>query len=205
VCCFLAPARDTRLCSRSRRSSDDDDEDDEEEEDDDEEEEDQGGAQQGANGVALDPGAFGAILDEVLGLTPTSPQPKAPAPAAAAAAASAPRGGAMEMYYGAMDAQLDGAAVRTGYDRSTQAGGPNEDEEEDEEGTPTPINMDMNLVRNLLQSFAAQEAMDGPATTLLSSLRLPLPGGDLASIPGVDASGTVRSDPSAGAPRDGSV
>lgn len=139
-----------------------------------------------SNGVALDPGAFGTILEEVLGMTtPTPPAPKAPS--GATTTAPAPRSGAMETYYAAMDAQLDGAAVRTGYERSTQAGGP--DQEGEQEGVPTPINMDMNLVRNLLQSFAAQEAMDGPATTLLSSLRLPLPGGDLASIPGSDAGG----------------
>lgn len=94
----------------------------------------------------------------------------------------------MEAYYAAMHAQLARTEVMAGFDlEPAPAGpapsgvGPANEVAEGDAAAPT-INLDMNLVRNLLQSFAAQEAMQGPATTLLSSLRLPLPEGDLSTL-----------------------
>ena len=187
-----------RALSDDASDDDDDDDDDNDEDDDDDEAGD-------ATGVSLDLEAFRNVLQDVLGIASLDPatatpgdaptgsapakarpadpasRPSAtPIPAVAAEATTAPPPPSrMEAYYAAMDSQLGGTAVYAGFDVA-----PADDADGDADGSAPPaINLDMNLVRNLLQSFAAQEAMDGPATTLLSSLRLPLPRGDLESIP----------------------
>lgn len=46
------------------------------------------------------------------------------------------------------------------------------DEEMDE---LTPVDVDINLVKNLLDSFASQDGMPGPASNLLGLMGLRLP------------------------------
>jgi len=154
----------------------------------------------GAASVRLDGQRLARAFQQILGVDVTQGPPTVVAAAAAAPAPASerPEPVPMEAYYAAMDAQLAGTEVMAGFDLEPAAApapagppqsgaGPtgsaapiNDDAEGD--AAASTINLDMNLVRNLLQSFAAQEAMEGPATTLLSSLRLPLPEGDLSTL-----------------------
>ena len=46
---------------------------------------------------------------------------------------------------------------------------------EDNQSSPQPVDIDFNLVKNLLDSYGAQEGMAGPASNILQSLGVDIP------------------------------
>ena len=46
---------------------------------------------------------------------------------------------------------------------------------EDNPSSPQPVDIDFNLVKNLLDSYSAQEGMAGPASNILQSLGVDIP------------------------------
>lgn len=71
----------------------------------------------------------------------------------------------LEAYMEAMDAELAETKLAGDFERMEPAKGG----EGESEGLP-PVNLDLNLVKNLLASFHAQEGLPGPATGLLAGL-----------------------------------
>ncbi|KAI9031173.1 SGT1 protein-domain-containing protein [Hyaloraphidium curvatum] len=71
--------------------------------------------------------------------------------------------GEIEGYMEAMDRELASTALANDFERTGPA-------EADANGELPPVNLDYNLVKNLLESFHAQEGLPGPATGLLGGL-----------------------------------
>lgn len=46
---------------------------------------------------------------------------------------------------------------------------------EDEDDDFCPVNVDLNVVKNTLESFKAQQGMPGPATNILSGFNVKIP------------------------------
>ncbi|KAL5473969.1 hypothetical protein EMCRGX_G028539 [Ephydatia muelleri] len=70
-----------------------------------------------------------------------------------------------------MDRELAGTEVGKTFERekvSTNGG-------EDNQSSPQPVDIDFNLVKNLLDSYGAQEGMAGPASNILQSLGVDIP------------------------------
>ncbi|KAJ3196339.1 hypothetical protein HK101_009255 [Irineochytrium annulatum] len=86
----------------------------------------------------------------------------------------------LEEYMCAMDQELAGTKVGASFKGGRQgsargAGAENEAAADLAEEDQAPVDVDYNLVRNLLQSFSAQEGMPGPASNILGRLGLSLP------------------------------
>ncbi|KAJ3024049.1 hypothetical protein HKX48_007980 [Thoreauomyces humboldtii] len=79
-----------------------------------------------------------------------------------------PRTGKLEEYMSSMDAELAHTKVGASFEKFKSTASPGNSEED----TNKPIDLDLNLVTNLLQSFEAQEGLPGPAGTLLGGLGL---------------------------------
>eukprot|EP00898_Chlorokybus_atmophyticus_P001396 jgi/Chlat1/2257/Chrsp17S02567 len=79
--------------------------------------------------------------------------------------------GFMQEYSEVLDEQLRGTAVGQGFERETDAGTPTVKSKE----VLAPVNVDVNLVKNMLASYSAQEGLAGPASTLLGAMGLNLP------------------------------
>lgn len=73
------------------------------------------------------------------------------------------KGPGIAAYMDAMDAELAGTKLAEDFERVEPANGADSDE-------PRPVNLDLNLVKNILASFHAQEGLPGPATGLLAGL-----------------------------------
>eukprot|EP00038_Savillea_parva_P012957 m.208038 g.208038 ORF g.208038 m.208038 type:complete len:760 (-) comp24002_c0_seq1:88-2367(-) len=83
----------------------------------------------------------------------------------------------MEAISAQMDAELAGTKVMesfagddSGDEESASSGKANQ-----EDGMTAPLDIDLNLVRNTLKSFSAQQGLSGPASNLLGSLNVYLP------------------------------
>ena len=77
----------------------------------------------------------------------------------------------LEDYMDQMDAELSGTKVRVGFER--EAGGSGDDDDSD--GESRPVDMDVNLLKNLLESFSSQEGLAGPASSMMMSMGIGLP------------------------------
>jgi hypothetical protein len=101
-------------------------------------------------------------------------------------------GGFMDLYSSVLEQQLAGTSMAETFERSrpeevATATAPASSKEEGEEaggGQPEkeaaplqPVDLDMNLVKNLLRSAAAQGGLAGPASNLAGMLGLELPQG----------------------------
>ncbi len=94
--------------------------------------------------------------------------------------ASAAKEGFFNAYSAALEEQLAGTRMAESFEcaAATNEGEPVDDD--DQQGEPTklrPVNLDMNLVKSLLRSVAAQEGQAGPAGTLVGLLGIELPKG----------------------------
>lgn len=102
----------------------------------------------------------------------------------------------MPAYMRQMDAELAGAGLSSGFARETR---PAERERKRADAAPSParedlppVDVDLNLVKNLLESYSAQAGMPGPASSLLGSLGIALPDdADRTAGPRDDAKGMV--------------
>eukprot|EP00850_Spirogloea_muscicola_P007830 SM000040S14842 [mRNA] locus=s40:719871:721604:+ [translate_table: standard] len=73
--------------------------------------------------------------------------------------------------------------------QQTKVGGrDSDDEDEYAEGGMAAVDVDVNLVKSLLQSYSAQQGLPGPASTLLGAMGVDLP--DDKDVPGVRKSGS---------------
>ncbi|XP_019363327.1 PREDICTED: protein ecdysoneless homolog [Gavialis gangeticus] len=95
--------------------------------------------------------------------------------------------GSLRSYMNEMDREL--AHTNVGKSFTTQkkmvssakaavSQGPDSDLEDDsgaEDGDTTPVDVDMNLVTNLLESYSAQAGLSGPASNILQSMGVHLP------------------------------
>lgn len=85
----------------------------------------------------------------------------------------------MESYSDALNKELNASTLKRSFIRASQQ--PSKDEEgtskasEDMEEELTPVDVDVNLVKSLLDSFSSQEGLPGPASNLLGLMGLNLP------------------------------
>ena len=95
--------------------------------------------------------------------------------------------GSLRSYFASMDAQLRAAGLGSEFARrrgregeqEKEEGEDEEDEEDDdEEGSEGDVDEDLNLLRNLLDSFTNQNGSAGPASNLLGAMGLQLPNHD---------------------------
>ncbi|KAI9098700.1 SGT1 protein-domain-containing protein [Phlyctochytrium arcticum] len=75
----------------------------------------------------------------------------------------------VEAYMSAMDLEL--ATSRVGADFEKVSGAQASESEEEF----LPVDLDVNLVKNILESFSSQQGLPGPAASIMSSLGLSLP------------------------------
>eukprot|EP00041_Stephanoeca_diplocostata_P013286 m.232676 g.232676 ORF g.232676 m.232676 type:complete len:779 (+) comp19282_c0_seq4:130-2466(+) len=89
-----------------------------------------------------------------------------------------------------MDEELAGTDVGQTFARAEHTENDNSADTTSDTGGPLdPIDIDVNLVRNVLQSYSAQQGLAGPASTLLGSLGMVLPH-DEDATDADDAAGT---------------
>jgi len=94
----------------------------------------------------------------------------------------------LETYYDVMDHELYKTKLSKDFKREDShksrqkitkgkmaTGDSDEDEDEEEDNNYKPVQLDLNLVQNLLDSFEAQEGTVGPTTSILKTLGQRLP------------------------------
>eukprot|EP00850_Spirogloea_muscicola_P009755 SM000055S18289 [mRNA] locus=s55:613476:615269:+ [translate_table: standard] len=74
------------------------------------------------------------------------------------------------------------------YQQAEVGGRDSDDEDNSAEGGMAAVDVDVNLVKSLLQSYSAQQGLPGPASTLLGAMGVDLP--DDKDVPGVRKSGS---------------
>ncbi|RKO86840.1 SGT1 protein-domain-containing protein [Blyttiomyces helicus] len=87
--------------------------------------------------------------------------------------------GGLEEYMEAMDDELAPTKIGADFEKVARSDRlrftENKAAEEEEEERHAPVDLDVNLVKNLLESFASQQGLPGPASSLLGSMGLRLP------------------------------
>ncbi|TPX55096.1 hypothetical protein PhCBS80983_g05595 [Powellomyces hirtus] len=80
----------------------------------------------------------------------------------------------MGSYMREMDRELSSSKMGSTFEKvaPSTSQGTGDDEEAEE---TAPVDLDLNLVKNILESFSAQEGLPGPAESILSSLGIRLP------------------------------
>ncbi|KAJ3054834.1 hypothetical protein HK097_000699 [Rhizophlyctis rosea] len=78
----------------------------------------------------------------------------------------------LEAYMDQMDAELSGTKVGVGFEREASGNG---EEDADSDSEARPVDMDVNLLKNLLESFSSQEGLAGPASSMMMSMGIGLP------------------------------
>ncbi|KAJ3417516.1 hypothetical protein HDV05_003380 [Chytridiales sp. JEL 0842] len=85
----------------------------------------------------------------------------------------------LDAYMEAMDRELDKTKIGQDFERVSEGNRLGEGEgmgkDEGEEDDMQPVDVDVNLVKNLLDSFSAQQGLPGPASNILGRLGLVLP------------------------------
>lgn len=77
----------------------------------------------------------------------------------------------MNQYADVLEEELQGTAM----EKSFAARGQQQEGGKVEEEEATPLDVDMNLVRSLLESYSSQQGGAGPASNLAGMLGVPLP------------------------------
>ncbi|KAJ2610377.1 hypothetical protein GGH99_001418 [Coemansia sp. RSA 1285] len=80
----------------------------------------------------------------------------------------------LEAVMDAMDSELGGSKVGQSFVRSSGSKNTAEDEEHDADDI-VDVDVDLNLVENIVESFRAQEGLPGPAGTMLGHFGIHLP------------------------------
>lgn len=83
----------------------------------------------------------------------------------------------MEEYSEALNRELNSSSLAKSFVRAEKtpvATAETQGTDEDVEGVP-PVNIDMNLLQNLLESYSSQHGLPGPASNLLGSMGIHLP------------------------------
>ncbi|KAJ2364369.1 hypothetical protein IW150_006498 [Coemansia sp. RSA 2607] len=75
----------------------------------------------------------------------------------------------------AMDHELSATNIGKSFVRNERGDSTDDEDIDDEDGDIPDVNVDLNLVENIVQSFKAQEGLPGPAGTMLSQFGIHLP------------------------------
>ncbi|KAJ3186932.1 hypothetical protein HDU85_006969 [Gaertneriomyces sp. JEL0708] len=83
----------------------------------------------------------------------------------------------IEEYMDAMDRELSGTKIGKSFHRENERVSSSEEAEETHNHgeESAPVDLDLNLVKNILESFSAQEGLPGPASSILASMGISLP------------------------------
>lgn len=82
----------------------------------------------------------------------------------------------MKQYMDQMDRELAGTKVTEGFERRAPPLA-TYDDEFDEEDEYKPVDVDLNALKNILESFNAQQGRPGPSSNILESMGVYLPSG----------------------------
>ncbi|KAJ3041051.1 hypothetical protein HDV00_009951 [Rhizophlyctis rosea] len=98
--------------------------------------------------------------------------PKPQIPTATGSSMEPPPEQSIEEYMDLMDFELSGTKVGADFEKAAHQEDGSEDEEDAE---IRPVDMDVNLLKNFLESFSSQEGLAGPASSMMMSMGIGLP------------------------------